>query len=711
MGYVVMNRNHGTIPAGRWRRASAILSAFVGTAALAAGCQSDLEPPPSPSPTPAQACHVEDALGPLAAGQKVKALLTGGALSADEVAALEADPTALRGLVTGWVDAELGRDPREPALTSRPLLRFLMSAFQQTNLDIESLTHQLGGRLGNLGTVVTDDGPVNLALLLAQNFSESFARTAFRIAKEGRSWKEVVTTKEQVLTPALQLYIDYADDVVIQDDGSFVPLDPAFEPIITLTDDPDQHNPDGGVLYHHGLVANLAGCNPSAPTPLPSPVKVGPGAEFRFSTQAPHAFGLLNMMLGRHLGIVNDATDPSELCGIDGDAVSRPWLVASDFTDWRVVELTNEVENRPFFELDRHREATTLGVARAHSGFLSSLGFLGSWTTNVDNSARVTVNQALIVALGAAFDGQTVLSTVQSSGDDHAANAECRACHDTLDPMRNLVRGSWSVFYGQQTSPPTEPTFFDFGGERHDFSEGEGRVTDFATILAEHPLFAGAWADKLCYYANGAPCVEGEELDRVLAAFTEEHDFRTLIVELFSSPLVTGRECLDEADGSNTDVSISRRSTFCAQLSDRLGVADACGLSEPPEVPNQSKHELRRASSAVPDDAFSRGTVAPIVITDPSMMGRANRESSCLIAADQLSLAGRSNDEAAAWLVIDVMGLPPGTARHDAALDILRGHLADVMAADGSTADPHPLAQRSAFVVACMAPTLSGLGF
>ena len=93
--------------------------------------------------------------------------------------------------------------------------------------------------------------------------------------------------------------------------------------------------------------------------------------------------------------------------------------------------------------------------------------------------------------------------------------------------------------------------------------------------MAEHPRFAAAWTQKLCQFANASACHEDDpELQRVAGAFRDSnHDFKTLVRELFSSPLVTYAEPTKTAETNGVVISIARRETLCARLGNRLGIA------------------------------------------------------------------------------------------------------------------------------------------
>src|SRR6185369_16372961 len=105
-------------------------------------------------------------------------------------------------------------------------------------------------------------------------------------------------------------------------------------------------------------------------------------------------------------------------------------------------------------------------------------------------------------------------------------------------------------------------------------------VGDLAVALATHERFAVAWAQKLCRLANSTSCSETDpEFQRVVAAFkASNHDFSTLVRELFSSPLVTFAADTSSTDENGIVVGIQRRETLCASLANRLGLTDVCGL-------------------------------------------------------------------------------------------------------------------------------------
>src|SRR5207237_3622437 len=126
-----------------------------------------------------------------------------------------------------------------------------------------------------------------------------------------------------------------------------------------------------------------------------------------------------------------------------------------------------------------------------------------------------------------------------------------------------------------------------------------------------HPLYATAWAQKLCYYANSSACSEDDaELARVVKAFADSgFDFHKLVLELFSSPLVTGQATTKSWRDLGETISIARQDHFCAALTNRLGLtASLCtGITD--------KTTATAVANNVPLDGYLRGAEAPALST------------------------------------------------------------------------------------------------
>lgn len=126
----------------------------------------------------------------------------------------------------------------------------------------------------------------------------------------------------------------------------------------------------------------------------------------------------------------------------------------------------------------------------------------------------------MIAALGKEFSAGDLTTPLTLSGLDevHAEpGTTCYSCHTLLDPMRNYFSQWFDTSYQRSVSPNTIEAGFAFRGTA---SEG-GDLYDFAQKITEHPTFAAAWTQKLCFYANSQACDESDpEFVRISEAFS-----------------------------------------------------------------------------------------------------------------------------------------------------------------------------------------------
>lgn len=686
-------------------------AASVGPSDSDDGEPQDWEPGPE-----AGECAVDELLTPHAYGTKVKALLTGLPLEDTELLALGSDDDgiALPTLIDSWMAM-----PESDAV----LERFFRTAFQQTSGNNESLFYLIGV---NAFGVAPFRNPTSARadVLLNKNFSDSFAKTALNLVREGRPFNEVLTTETYMMTTAMMMFLAFSDDFIVADEAGYYDQTSRTTvghfPTVRLLRDPpqppleeviDPSHPNWMTFYSSKISEEISdGCGVGPVITVDTTEQV-PG-EWEIGRNGKIPFYIFDAIMFGRVEIVRRFQDPECSSGGAG-SVNEPLLARSDFTDWRPVSMVkpaNGEEATYFYDILNMRGSNELRIHGERLGFLTHPGFLSTWLTNEDNSMRVIINQALIVALGASFDGETVSDfTSEAINQEHAApGTECYGCHQQLDPMRDFYRASFSNHYSEQLDPLREDlqASFVFGDVE---ASGSG-IRDLADILAEHPYFPYAWAQKLCWYANAEACAEGDELDRVVEAFVASNlDFRVLVRELMSSPLVTGKDCISGTD-SGTSTMIARRSTFCQQLSVRLGIDDVCALGIHLEDASSLQRDVARAAASIPDDAFSRAVVEPIVIAETGLFTRANREAVCDIVAQDAfedTFGAMKQSEVLDYLVAKVMALPPSDARHSAARDILLEHVADAM----DTGETEQVALQSAMAVACMSPGASGVGF
>ena len=395
----------------------------------------------------------------------------------------------------------------------------------------------------------------------------------------------------------------------------------------------------------------------------------------------------------RHLqGAVRSSCRPSRL--------TEPLVTEADRSDWRTVDLQQlgegqEDEGLKFYDLPRLRVATSLKLKQPRVGFFTTPAFFARHETNEDNSFRVTVNQALIVALGQGLDAESTLADAATQTlppvDMSAVEAEhtmpgttCAACHASLDPMRLYFKNAFDVTYRARQEDNQESNddgnqavpVFDLDGQ----SITGGDLMTFGQALAIQPRFAGAWAQKVCRWATSQACLATDpEFARVVAAFESSgYKFKTLLREMLSSPLVTGAaETQSQTTKVGTVVSIARRAHVCNALAARLQVPDLCALGR-----------IKRLVLAIPDDVFERGAPSPSLAMDSTLMSSGGIESLCAYIAELMvdrTYRGERrfprNDLQASLkrLVTDVMAIPESDSRFEPLLDLLTLHYVDAM--------------------------------
>jgi len=577
---------------------------------------------------------------------KVKTLLTGGAASADEIARVNADPAALKDLIQTWLAT--------PEFETK-LSDFLRVALQQKL--VGSLDSQFMRLRGN---------KLNA---LRQNLQESFVRTATAIVQDGHPFTEVLTTKRWAVTTATLSALSFLERTATELKAEKH----------TLFRDPGDGLPTPPVSLAYS-VENHVWQLPN----LPATCTVG-------QIDADLMFEMM-------LGFVQCKGKNAGQYRFDDTL-----LTDADFTDWRFVDIeTGKAKNTVpiFYDLDTLRAATQITLRQPRMGFFTTPAFLANWETNEDNQFRVTTSQSMIVALGKLFSPADATVPVRLDGlaTEHAPpGSTCYGCHQFLDPMREYFAQGFSYSFQRPEMPSTVTPSFAFQGYVHD----AGNMEDFAQALADHPGFASGWAQKLCYWANSQACNEKDpELIRVAKAFTDSHfDFKTLLVELLSSPLVTGAAFTETSRTSEPFVSITRKQHLCQLLTTRLGVPDACGVAT-------------SFASLVPEDDFSRGSAEPVQTAVTGLFHYAAVEKLCSKLATKLvgSAAGMpfqttQPEPALDEFVEKLMGLGAGHPRHDEVRASLGEHFLNAKTSTNTLT-----ALRSAFIVACVSPEVQAVG-
>jgi hypothetical protein len=404
-----------------------------------------------------------------------------------------------------------------------------------------------------------------------------------------------------------------------------------------------------------------------------------------------------------------------------------------DWDAWRWVTIRRprvpDEERTVFWDLPRLRDPANreMVLNTPRVGFMTTMAFFANWPTNLSNSYRVTANQALIVGLSRSFDdrGTTVLVNETTVDDMHVLpGTACFGCHMTLDPMRDFFRQSYSIYYFQQhdVANPKLPKLATFTVDGSTPVTGTG-VLAFARAMAGHPQFARAWTQKLCQFANSESCGEDDpELSRVAKAFADSRfQWKTLVRELFSSPLVTFAAPTKTAQEQGVVVSITRREALCAALEHRLKLPDVCSLIPGPLPPGVGvmgqaniRNRARNLALAVPGGGYARGDENPLLPHDPNLFFHAATENLCLTLASLLvdTPAGQNlfisarRDDTIARMVSILMGVPPSDPRYRELVDLLREHHQDAIRSGAVARE----ATQSTFMLACASPFSVALG-
>jgi hypothetical protein len=661
---------------------------------------------------------------------KVKNLLLGLPATEEEIAAVTADPTALKGMVDAWfvrpeAQAKLGT--------------FFSKAFQQTQITQNDFFDQLS--VDNAG---------NTMPLFAQA-QESMSRTALKVIADAKPFTDTVTTHTFMMTPTLMslyLALDQAqvDDAGKQSvslpmaDGSLSTTQAFWityraDAPIPLSETMDPASPN----FMHFAAAMPFSC--SMPTlddtghvvldAMGNAVKVNvPYNQRKYSSVTSAFLGLFGWASGKN--IVADPMDPDGPPTItipadvppekknlynyfcNGGLGFTPPSVTTQDAIWRpvTVRAPNDGEKlTPFYDLPTLRMANEIVVRTPRVGFFSTPAFFANWATNNSNQHRDTLNQALIVALGRSINPvDKGTATVLDNGKDgqHSdPTSPCYSCHQTMDPMRNVFRQAYTYSYHAQHDPSQQfsTATFDYLGETAALTSFD----DFATALVQHPLYPTAWTQKLCYYANSSGCSEDDpEFVRVVKTFTDSSfDFHTLVVELFSSPLVTGQAATKTRGDMGETVSIARQDHLCAALTNRLQLPTSVCLNI------MDKTTATAVANNVPLDGYLRGAEAPALSTAQTPFYRGAAEALCSYAAgltvDKMPMSRYSSakkDSAITDFVSNIMGITAEDPNSAAVTQLLQDHYAAAVAAGGTPTD----ALKSTFITACLAPTSVAIG-
>jgi Protein of unknown function (DUF1585) len=640
------------------------------------------------------------AVSPFTYVAKVKNILVGLPPTDDEVTQVAAKPADLKTLIQAWM--------KLPAYEEK-MQRFFELAFQQTQVSAIDFADQTYPKQIGINATTTP--------LLVQNAQESFARTMIQLTSQGRPMTEGTTTQRFMMTTALKELYAFLDVWQVDDSGKVTDRFRQANPKLAITvgtasgpiaivETLDPKSPNYMHWYNPDAAMEDAAIADCAQDPIPYP---------------PSAATLHYLLYG---SLDNRKSATGAACPQSGGSATTPQLTPSDFNDWTMVTVRQPKAAEiitAFYDLPTLRTAAELVLSIPRAGFFGTPAFFANWQTNISNQMRVTLNQTLIVALGSSIDGtdHTVTPGMPPPGLDtaHASAGACFLCHQTLDPLRSIFSATYSWnYHGQDDAALVgQKGMFSFRGVVQPVST----VSELGGVLGQHPLFAEAWAQKLCSYANSVACSSDDpEFQRIVAAFkASNYSWSTLVTELLASPITTGAADTKTWDDSGEIIAVSRRDHLCAALDNRLGLADVCGL----DLVN--KKQLRAAVpqivSGMPSDGYGRGSTVPVLPNRPTLFYRAGIENLCgAVAGDVIDVpvakqvpgartwSSTQPDAAIADFVATIMALVPSDTRSAPATALLKGHFTAAMQQGATGSD----ALKSTFVTACLAPSAVAIG-
>jgi len=669
----------------------------------------------------------------VSAGRKVKLLLTGMAVSDEELAQLKRDGSVgMRELVHVWTT-----DPAYAPKFRDKMLAFFRNAFQQIGFrateDFKMQLLQNGGF--DFGGASTRSLTAYAGLV--QNIQDSFALTAWELVNEGRPLIETLTTQRYRMTTALKslyLQIEAPDDRLFKSDdpevlyfyvdysGNEIPLEQTLD-----------ESSANYLVFDDRALPETTDTNTSA-TSTREICRGGTGKDADGNVVKSGKFKGHGRLFQRLLGFIPRYTQDNKTLCYDHSA--QPYFTEQDLSDWQWVNTRplRDGETQPrAYDLPLLRTLTELPLALPRSGFYTTPAFLALWNTNDSNQHRVTANQTLLVAFGSSFTADNTITPFSTEGLDaehSVSSGECYGCHKLLDPLRAFWGNQYDYndrndfpikAVGTTAADPRPSTlggvlaYFDVNMHGDTLLDLGGLLANANRTTQDDPVNAFAWAfaQKLCFYANSTACAaKDREFLRVVRKFqSSDYDFRVLVETLFSSPLVTGAVPTTSFVEADVPVSISRRAHFCGALSGRLGVSDVCALAVP--IRTNAQTVTARLAGGLPDDSFSRGSENPITPRDPSLFHRAAVEMLCENLAKQIVDAKEGSlytsdavDVALEDFAVKLMNYPKGHPQHEAVRQVLADHY-QAARADKPNAGS---ALRSAFVLACESPTSVGVG-
>jgi hypothetical protein len=617
----------------------------------------------------------------VAAATKVKDLLVGLPLTDEERRQVDGRPESLRDLVDTWM--------KTPQFERR-LLAFFRQAFQQEQIGETELLPQLRGFINY--------NPLKNELM--ENLQSQFAMMALSWFKERQPFSQALTTRKFLMTVPMMVMYAAMDAIPVDDKGKASATDSwllARYPNLEARTVPVPDAEATRVRDH---------LDPNGPEP------------FVFRVAQSKCGGRQEKGTISALTLIRSA-----MFGNPPGCSSAPHIFTpEERSTWRWVTIRpprSGEQPTAFWDIGKLADpkTTELVLHTPRVGFMTTPAFFANWDTNESNDFRVTANQALIVALGRAFNDNEVAIPLADTAIDkeHAEpGTVCYGCHAPLDPMRDFFRLNFTIHYHYR--PPRVraglPAKAGFSLEGSPARTGVDMEV-LADALVKHPRFPIAWVQKLCVFANAKSCLEEDpEVTRIAKIFVDaDFDFAVLARELFSSPLVTFSRPTLTAERQGIAMGIARRELMCERILNRMDVASGCKGT--PQV-----HRVKPLADGIPGSSFARGANDAVVPSEPAMFSTLAQERVCEEIAGLAIASNQRLDPKDPEIVLDrlaseVMGLWREDPRWGPVRAALARHYQAGVAESTSRNESlrRTDALKRTFVVACASAPAAAVGF
>ena len=221
----------------------------------------------------------------------------------------------------------------------------------------------------------------------------------------------------------------------------------------------------------------------------------------------------------------------------------------ADWDNWKMVTIRRPnggEQPTVFFDIDKLRAGSELVVNTPRIGYMTTPAFFANWPTNPSNQHRVTINQTMIVALNKSFD-DTINNNIPSidTDTDPVDHVKPGTICFSLPPVAGsdaaAVPPDLQLLRQRTDRRRAEDPGRRLRLRRHADHEPQRRHQRSGVEPGDAHSPAGRLdAEALLLRQLGAVLKDDPEFQRVATVFKNSNfNFRTLVRELFSSPLVT----------------------------------------------------------------------------------------------------------------------------------------------------------------------------